>query len=135
MLLPTGQVLETDGSTDVEVYTPVGKAIASIRPVIRSVPTTLTHGDTYAIDGRRLNGWSQANAYGDDDQQATNYPLVRITNDATGDVFYARTHTFSAMPVASNAPVAAQFDVPNGIELGVSKLVVVANGIASEPVE
>ncbi len=113
LLLPTGQVLETDSSTDVEIYTPTARPIKSI---VRhpSVPTTLTHGSTYTLDGRKLNGATQDNFYGDDDQQATNFPLVQITNDSTGDVFYARTHNFSAMPVASNALVATQFDVPAG---------------------
>jgi hypothetical protein len=134
LLLPTGQVLETDSSTDVEIYTPKGKAIKSIRPTIKSVPTTLTHGTTYTLSGRKLNGATQDNFYGDDDQQATNFPLVQITNDSTGDVFYARTHNFSAMPVASNAIVSTQFDVPSGIELGQSSLVVVTNGISSAPV-
>ena len=31
----------------------------------------------------------QLAAYGDDNQQATNYPLVRITNTATELVWYA----------------------------------------------
>jgi hypothetical protein len=31
-------------------------------------------------------------AYGDDPQAAANYPLVRITNNRTGHVFYSRTH-------------------------------------------
>jgi hypothetical protein len=30
--------------------------------------------------------------YGDDPQAAANYPLVRITNNRTGHVFYSRTH-------------------------------------------
>jgi hypothetical protein len=36
-------------------------------------------------------GLSQAAAFGDEYQTATNYPLVRITNPATGHVFYAKT--------------------------------------------
>ena len=134
MVLPTGQVLETDGSDDVEIYTPKGHAIKSIAPKITSVPSTLTHGMTYTISGKRLNGISQANFYGDDVQEATNYPLVRITNGATGDVFFARTHAFSSMAVASKAVVSASFDVPASSELGPSSLVVVTNGIASKPV-
>ena len=31
-------------------------------------------------------------AYGDDPQAAANYPLVRITNNRTGHVFYSRPH-------------------------------------------
>ena len=68
-------------------------------------------------------------------QNATNYPLVRITNNASGHVFYARTHGHSTMGVATGTtPVSTNFDVPVGIEVGSSTIVVVANGIASQPV-
>ncbi len=133
LLLPTGQVLETDGSNDVEVYTPGARPEMKIAPLITSVPATLVHGSTYKVVGKRFNGFSQANAYGDDDQQATNYPLVRITNNATGHVFYARTHGHSFMGIGSSASVSTMFDVPAGIETGASSLVVVANGIPSAP--
>ena len=77
----------------------------------------------------------QGAMYNDDFQDATNYPLVRITNTATGHVFYARTHNHSSMGVATGSLiVTTHFDVPAGIELGGSKLEVVANGIASSPV-
>ncbi|HEY5096192.1 MAG TPA: hypothetical protein VII69_13835 [Candidatus Eremiobacteraceae bacterium] len=134
LVLPTGQVLETDGSDDVEIYTPGGAPDRNIAPAVTAVPTSLTHGNTYVISGVRFNGCSQANAYGDDAQAASNYPLVRIKNNATGHVFYARTHDHSYMGVASNAVVSTMFDVPNAIELGASSLVVVANGIHSPPV-
>jgi hypothetical protein len=71
--------------------------------------------------------------YGDDDQEATNFPLVRIVNKKTRHVFYARTHDFSFMGVASEKPVSTSFDVPSSIETGPSNLFVVANGIASKP--
>jgi hypothetical protein len=72
--------------------------------------------------------------YGDDDQTATNYPLVRITNKASGRVFYARTHDHSTMAVATgDREVSTHFDVPRDIEWGEAELVVVANGIASMP--
>jgi len=131
LMLPTGQVLDADGSSDVEIYTPAGRPNASIAPKISSVPTTLVHGNTYSISGIRFNGISQANAYGDDVQQATNYPLVRITNNATGHVFYARTHGHSFMGVGSKRTVTTMFDVPATIETGAGTLVVVTNGIAS----
>jgi hypothetical protein len=77
---------------------------------------------------------SQGAAYGDDVQAATNYPLVRITNLATGHVFYSRTHNHSKMAVAYSGLVTTHFDVPVGQEPGASKLEVVANGIPSQPV-
>ncbi len=65
---------------------------------------------------------------------ATNYPLVRITNNATGHVFYARTHDHSTMAIATgNALVFTTFDVPAAAETGASSIQVVANGIASKP--
>jgi hypothetical protein len=91
-------------------------------------------GGSYVISGHLFNGMSQGAAYGDDQQSATNYPLVRITNNATGHVFYSRTHDHSSMGVAFNGIVSTHFDVPANQELGPSQLVVVANGIPSTPV-
>jgi hypothetical protein len=94
-------------------------------------------GTTYGVSGTLLNGFSSGAFYGDDAQSSTNYPLVRITNTATGHVRYARTHNHSRMgveSVGSTQVVSSQFDAPAGLELGPSTLVVVANGIASSPV-
>jgi len=58
-------------------------------------------------------GLSQANAFGDELETSTNYPLVRIRNGGTGDVFYARTHDHSSMAVATGSQtVSTNFDVP-----------------------
>jgi hypothetical protein len=66
----------------------------------------------------------------------SSYPLVRITNTASGHVFYARTHNHSTMGVATGTKVVStNFDVPSGMETGASTLVVVANGIPSAPVD
>jgi hypothetical protein len=82
-----------------------------------------------------FNGLTQGAAYGDDFQDATNYPLVRIVNNATAHVFYCRTHNHSTMGVATGSThVSTWFDVPADIEPGVSQLYVVANGIPSAPV-
>jgi hypothetical protein len=133
--LPSGQLLFTDFSSDVEVFSPQGKYQSSWRPKITSVPALLTRGWTYNLEGKQLNGLSQGAAYGDDFQDATNYPLVRITNNTTGRVFYCKTHDHSSMGVATgDLTVSTKFDVPADIERGTSKLVVVANGIPSPPV-
>jgi len=134
MVLPTGQVLFNDRIGDIEVYNDGGSPEASWRPKITTVPTSLTAGGTYTVSGRQLGGLTQASAYGDDYQNATNYPLVRISNTATGDVFYARTAGMTSMSVAPKAKSSASFTVPVGIEVGASTLVVVANGIASKPI-
>ncbi len=78
---------------------------------------------------------SQANAFGDEFQTATNYPLVRLTNMSTGHVFYARTHDHSSMGVRKLGSLAStHFDVPANAETGTTTMVVVANGIPSNPI-
>jgi len=133
LVLPTGQILFTDFFF-VSVYNPSGSYNPAWTPSIQSVPSRITAGGSYLISGYRFNGMSQAAAYGDDQQAATNYPLVRITNNRTGHVFYSRTHDHSSMAVASNDLVSTHFDVPVTQEHGPSTLVVVANGIPSAPV-
>ena len=131
MILPNGQVLV--GGT--QVYTPAGGALQILAPVVTVCPSSVTRGQTYHIFGRQFNGWSQAASFGDEFQTATNYPLVRIVNNSTGHVFYARTHDHSTMGVQTkNSPTFTNFDVPAGMETGASKLYVVANGIASNPI-
>jgi len=136
LVLPTGQVLFTDGTTTVQIYTPTGTYESSWQPTILKVSATLTHGTkNNKIQGTQFNGLSQGAMYGDDAQMATNYPLVRITNTATGNVVYCKTHNHSTMGVATGAEkVHTAFDIPAGIETGASTLEVVANGIPSNPV-
>ena len=134
LVLPSGQILFTDFSTNVEVFTPLGAPNPAWAPTISSAPTTVGRGKTYTVSGTQLNGFSQGAAYGDDFQAATNFPLVRIVNQATGHVFYCRTHNHSTMAVATGSrKVSTQFDVPATAEKGVSQLFVVANGIPSSP--
>jgi hypothetical protein len=135
LVLPTGEIMLTDGSSDVELYTSKGSPNPAWAPAITKVATKLIHGKSYPLKGTQLNGLSQGSAYGDDAQSASNYPLVSITNTATGHVFYARTYNPSSMGVATGSlVVSVKFEVPAGIELGASQLAVVTNGIASVPV-
>ena len=88
VMLPTGQVLFNDGLGKFYVYNAGGSPETGWRPDVTSVPTAVTAGDTYTVSGNQLGGLTQDAAYGDDYQSATNFPLVRITNAATGDVTY-----------------------------------------------
>ena len=131
IVLPNGEVL-VGGS---QIYTPVGSGLQIWAPVVTICPATVTRGQSYRLFGRQFNGWSQAASFGDEYETSTNYPLVRIKNNATGHIFYARTHDHSTMAVATRStPTFTTFDVPVGMETGASKLFVVANGIASNPV-
>jgi hypothetical protein len=131
LVLPTGQVLYTDGSADVEIYNSTGSPYPGIAPSAVITTAILSRGSTIKLQGKKFNGASQTNFYGDDAQAATNYPIVRITNISTGHVFYCRTHDHSTMAVGYNGPTYTQVDIPSNMETGASYLEVVVNGIAS----
>jgi hypothetical protein len=144
VLLPSGDLLLTaynqNATQDVTLYNNGGAPQNAWRPVITTAPDQVAPGGSYPISGTLFNGFSEGASYGDDAQSSTNYPIVRITNIATGHVFYARTHDHSRMGVEiPGTPGAAeivttQFDVPAGLEAGKSNLVVVVNGIPSLPI-
>jgi hypothetical protein len=132
LLLPTGNVMMNGQA----VYFPSGRFENAWRPTITQLTFSdnLNPGGKYQIFGKQFNGLSTANAFGDEFGVQTNFPLVRIKNNATGDVKYARTYNFSTMAVATgSAIVSTWFDVPTNTELGDSTLEVVANGIPSLP--
>jgi hypothetical protein len=133
LMLPTGQVLWTDGSTRVFVYTPDGAPDPSWKQTVAGITD---NGDgSFLLTGTQLNGISEGAAYGDDAEMSSNYPLVRLT-DPGGRVFYARTFNWSDTGVATgDALVSTSFTLPAGLDPGTYSLEVVANGIASDPVD
>jgi hypothetical protein len=134
LVLPNGQILATDLCNAPEFYTPAGVPKSTWAPVITSHPKKVAPGDSYTISGTQFSGLSQGAYYGDDVQGATNYPIVRITNVASGHVFYARTANHSTMSIAPGTAGSTTFTVPATVETGASYLAVIANGIASKHV-
>lgn len=138
LLLPTGQVFySNDGQSPtkpiVAVYTPTGKPNKDWKPRITSVAASLARGSTNnLITGKKFNGFSFGGYYGDDAQESTNFPIVMIKNNNTGDVCFARSHDFSTMGVANIGKTKAKFDVPSSCETGASTLTVAVNGISSK---
>ncbi|HTT97104.1 MAG TPA: hypothetical protein VMF58_03585 [Rhizomicrobium sp.] len=131
MPLPTGEILVGGFA----VYKSTGTYDPSWAPTISASPSSVTRGTTYQVSGTQFNGLNMGSAYGDEFDNHTNYPLVRITNNATGHVFYEKTHGHSTMGIATGAAtVMTNFDVSSATETGASTLVVVANGIPSTPV-
>ena len=134
VVLPTGQILFTDFSSTVEIYTPSGTACAGCAPTIKSVAKTLTHGTkNNKISGTQFNGLTQGSYYGDDNQSDTNFPIVRI-KDSKGFVVYCKTHSYLGGVATGTKLVSAQFDIPATINVGAASLVVVTNGIPSKSV-
>jgi hypothetical protein len=141
LVLPSGNVLLSHvDSFNLWIYQPKGTYRNAWRPTIcpGCFPAVCHVGHTYKVSGTQFNGLSQGAAFGDDAQSATNFPLVQIRNNATGHRFFARTHSFSTMAVATGSKVTStEFDIlptSAGTEFGDSTMVVIANGIPSEPV-
>jgi hypothetical protein len=129
LVLPTGEVLVTNGSSNrLAVYTPDGAPDPSWLPTISSITG---NGDgTFTLTGTQLNGLSEGACYGDDAEMSSNYPIVRIT-DSAGNVLYTRTYNWSSTGVATGStPETTQFTLPAGI-VGSYSVTVIANGIAS----
>ncbi|HVP55972.1 MAG TPA: hypothetical protein VMU45_13350 [Candidatus Eisenbacteria bacterium] len=134
MLLPSGQIMFTDFSGLVEIYTPTSGVVPGVAPTILAQSSNLNSGSTNnVLYGFQLNGLSEGGAYGDDYQGATNYPLVRLTSVANGSVHYAFTHDDSTHSIAPGTLAYTFFDLP-ALTPGQYRLVAVANGIASNSI-
>jgi hypothetical protein len=132
LVLPSGELLFSNATSQAYVYAPDGGPDPSWRPAVSGI--SHVNGNVYQLTGTQLNGISEGASYGDDAEMASNYPIVRIVNDA-GKVFYARTSNWSSTGVATGTtPVSTTFTLPAGIRRGTFQLSVVANGIASDPV-
>jgi fibronectin type 3 domain-containing protein len=132
--LPDGSVLVVSGqgTTQLYIYFPDGSPLAAGQPVINSITENLD--GSYHLIGTGLNGLSSGAAYGDDWQMDSNYPLVRLTNNLTGNVYYARTYRWNSTGVmTSNRVITTEFSLPPNLPAGTYSLIVSANGNPSVP--
>jgi hypothetical protein len=141
MILPTGQIMFTDFSGRVEIYTPASGVVAAAKPVVVPNPSNIpiirlaSPSTNNVLSGRQLNGLTGNNAYGDDYQGETNYPLVRINDTTSSKVYYCFTHDDSTHSIAAGTSMSSMFDVPAGIAAGTHyTMQAIANGIASSPI-
>jgi hypothetical protein len=135
LVLPNGQILLSNDTSTLSFYTLAAGdgPRASWRPTITSF---IQHvNGTYTLTGTQLNGLDEGAAYGDDKQVAENYPLVQLTNISTGTVYYATTSNWSSTGVATgNTPETVNVVLPATLPSGTYSVVVIANGIASQPI-
>ena len=132
--LPDGTVLFVAGqnSTSLYIYTPDGTPLAAGQPVINTI--TQNADGSYHLTGIGLNGISEGAAYGDDEQMDSNYPLVRMTNNSTANVYYARAYNRNSTSVQTGSRIlTTEFSLPQNLPTGAYSLVVVANGNPSAP--
>jgi hypothetical protein len=136
VVLPTGQVLLSDEGNSFQVFTE-DSATGPQNDWRPTVTNVVSNGDgTFTLNGTQLNGIDEGANYGDDNESASNYPLIRFT-DSSGNVSYGRTFNWSSTGVATGAtPVSTEFVLPSGHSSlsDFDSFVVVANGIPSLPV-
>ena len=133
LCLPDGSVLYArQGDDQYYVYKPSGSPLAAGMPSIDSIIVGTC--DTFMATGKLFNGISEGAGYGDDWQMATNYPLVRISQN--GHVYYGTTFNWNSTGVARGANEdSVQFTLPANVpHAGTYQLEIIANGIASTAV-
>lgn len=138
--LPDGTVLFSKGNGTPDpkgrlyVYQPDKAPLVSGKPKVDNV--TWNKDGSLHITGRLFNGISEGSAFGDDAQEASNYPIVRFT-DSGGNVYYGTTYNWSSTSVMTgDKTITTEAKLPDVVASSseVFSLQVVANGIASDPV-
>ncbi len=126
LVLPDGSILyASQGDDQYYEFTPGGAPLAAGKPTINSIiENTCT---SFTITGTLFNGISEGACYGDDWQNFTNYPIVRLRSGT--NVYYARTTNWNSTGVMRGAALdTAQFTLPAGLPDGNYLVEVVANG-------
>ena len=136
LVLPDGNVLFTDSqAAQAYIYQPSSNTPqSSWKPVITGF--SFNEDGTIHVTGTQLNGLSQGSTFGDDNQNDSNYPLVRFI-DGSGNIQYGRTYNWSSTGVQTGGQlVSTECAMPGSVYAGPGAytIQVVANGIASDPV-
>lgn len=129
LILPTGQLLFSDDSAQLWVYTSSGEANPFLQPFITNI--SYLGGGKFRLSGFQLDGQSAGAAYGDDDQMDSNYPIIRMVNPG-GNVFYARSFNWSKITVGQGYET-VDFTLNPGLTPGDYSVIVSGAGISSFP--
>jgi len=135
LLLPNGHglvSLSTQEWYEVAFRTADPASVQAWAPAITSFPSTVSAGQTVTLAGNQLCGLSECSSYGDDNQQAENYPMVRFI-DSQGEIIYLRSHNVSTRSIAPRQAGTLLLDIPATMANGMYSVEVVAMGIPSYP--
>jgi len=131
LMLPTGQLLFSDSSNQLWVYTSDEAASPPLRPAVSSV--TSGGGGEFTLTGTQITGQSAGSSYGDDAESDEDYPVIRLVSRG-GNVYYARTTDWNPIGVGTGAtPQTVNFTLNPATPPGNYSLIVSAAGISSDP--
>jgi hypothetical protein len=127
LVLPSGDIL-VSGFTDgaMFLYDSLGKPQDSWRPAITSVSLIFSQ---YRLAGSQLNGLTTGADFGDDGKLATNYPIVGIHDENSGETRYVRSYGFGQMAPTPGVRSDCWFKIPS--DVGGTKVSVTANGVST----
>jgi hypothetical protein len=135
VVLPNGQILlgmdQDNSSNQYYIYTPVGAPVAIGKPTIGQVHKLTCN--TCMITGHGFNGISEGSAFGDENENDSNYPIFQFKQG--GRVYYARSYNWNSTGVQrGNKADTAYFELPATMGEGSYYLRAIANGIASDSI-
>jgi PKD repeat protein len=133
--LPNGQVMlsvdQSNTANQYYVYNPTGTPLAAGKPTISSV--TRLNCTNYMVTGHKFNGISEGSAFGDENENDTNYPLFRFKKG--NRVYYAKSYNWNSTGVQRGVlNDTAYFTLPATMGNGSYYMYAVANGIASDSI-
>ncbi len=128
LVLPTGQILVSNGSRTLWIYTPDGKAPLASQPTVSKLK--YDGSGRFTLSGKQLDGVSAGAAYGDDNEMDENYPIVSMKG-TDGSVYYARTTHWSKVSVADKSKQTVDFTLKAGMPAGAYAMTVSGAGVQS----
>ncbi len=135
LVLPTAQILMSDNTNTLWLYTPTGTTATPLpgtQPTITSITINPATG-LPQITGTNLNGPTEGAYYGDDQEMSSNYPLVQLT-DLAGNITYATSSNWQTGIVGAGDPT-VDFALPAGKTLAdYATVTVSAEGLLSASV-
>ncbi len=135
MILPTGQIASVSFGSTIYLYNPASGVVNGVAPTIVGSANYVAQGSkNNVLYGKQLNGLSEDSFYGDDDQAASNYPLVQFTDVNNGNVWFAWTHDDSNHSIAPGNVSYTKYDLNPAMPLGTYNMVVITNGIKSNAI-
>jgi hypothetical protein len=128
LMLPNGHMLLSTQNSTVWDFAPTGSPSAAWAPTITKIANV--SGNNYTLTGTQLTGISEGTSFGDDVENSTNYPIVRLKS-GSGAVTYARTTNWTPGVATGSLQTSVNFAVPASLGIGTYSVSVIANGIAS----
>jgi hypothetical protein len=118
-----------------QIYTPTtAEAISHHRPTITSLPPVVQPGQTVTMQGTQLNGLHEGGYFGDDGTSRTNFPIVTLTNQNDGRVFFAPTTSYSYRGIAPGQSSSCSVIMPSNLPIGNYLARAISSGNQSDPV-